>query len=235
MSFYVAYVGEVIIRPEYREDFGHFFRQEYGRIESRLLVDFITGYVSDGNQPRFWMDNRDGRVSSYDKDTGVFRYSVTHKKYDKINRLLYDILPDITENVVYMNKLPKDGFFSSGEIVIKPEFRGEFEHLFFWEYDKLQYPPLIFWARNDGYRPGYFLDICRWRHHDCKKEWRGRYQTSYDEHSGLFVYGVYYNSNSYFLPMREFFDRLLPALAGKVLSGDEWDEGMDDDEDDEFI
>lgn len=45
MSYYVADVGEVIIKPEFREDFGYFFEERYLAVTNPLLKQYILDIV----------------------------------------------------------------------------------------------------------------------------------------------------------------------------------------------
>lgn len=106
-----------------------------------------------------------------------------------------------------------------GEVIIKPEFREEFEHLFWCEYYKLSYKPLIEWANPESYSSGQFIELRYWRHYDERDGWKDRYKTSYDETTGLFVYGVCYNLYTRY-GLVEFTDDVLPRLAEKIISED---------------
>ena len=227
MSFYAADVGEVIIKPEYRKDLGHLFRGEYGRIESLPLVGFVKDYLISDSEPLCWKHIEDGHPTSYDKLSGVFRYGVTYSKNNKkcIDELLYHILPEIAEEIVFMDNIPSGDMFSdSGKIIIMPEYREEFEHFFYVEYGLLQTELLGSFAER--YFLNYDLAALRyWKHGDEKDGWRGKYQTSYDEKTGQFVYGASYNRRGHYA-MTEFFNEILPRITQTVVSKDGWVEPM---------
>ena len=44
MSLYMAYVGERIIKPEFRKDFGYLFREEYDKIKSGPIADYVEDW-----------------------------------------------------------------------------------------------------------------------------------------------------------------------------------------------
>lgn len=41
MSCYCAMVGEIIIKPEFRADFGYLFRGEYDKLENGPIADYV--------------------------------------------------------------------------------------------------------------------------------------------------------------------------------------------------
>ena len=45
MSLYVADVGERIIKPEFRKDFGYLFREEYDKLESGPIADYVKAWT----------------------------------------------------------------------------------------------------------------------------------------------------------------------------------------------
>ena len=47
MSSWCAWVGEIRIKPEFREDFGYLFRGEYDWLVSGPIADYVNT----------WMDN----------------------------------------------------------------------------------------------------------------------------------------------------------------------------------
>lgn len=49
MSSYAAQVGEVIIKPQNRQNFGRFFYEEYGEIEDNALLCFVENWITDRN------------------------------------------------------------------------------------------------------------------------------------------------------------------------------------------
>lgn len=63
MSYYVARVGELIIKPEYRKDFGHMFFAEYDNVKDKGLFNYIAQfevnpeYSMDFLQLRYWNHN----------------------------------------------------------------------------------------------------------------------------------------------------------------------------------
>lgn len=117
-----------------------------------------------------------------------------------------------------------------GELIIKPEYRKDFGHMFFAEYDNVKDKWLFNYIAQFEVAPEYsmdFLQLRYWNHNDYKKEWVGRYPTCYDEKTGHFVYGVSYNIRSRGWAMNEFF-KLMEKMTQKEIYIDYRDESMDD-------
>ena len=106
-----------------------------------------------------------------------------------------------------------------GEVIIKPEYREDFDHFFHGEYTLLQtelFKDLVekqFDVSNSFY-------LAAWKHHNEIEEWRGKYETSYDEETGRFVYGLSCKQHYKYV---EFFD-MLENITETVISEDYWDE-----------
>ncbi|MBR1851585.1 MAG: hypothetical protein IJ794_00200 [Lachnospiraceae bacterium] len=77
-----------------------------------------------------------------------------------------------------------------GIVKIKKEYRKEFGYLWNREFDKLSAPMFIEFLEDF---PNGSNRAFSWCHGDVKTSWVGKYKTSYDEESGMFTYGVYYN------------------------------------------
>lgn len=86
-----------------------------------------------------------------------------------------------------------------GEVIIRPEYRKDMGHFVRGEYDEITDPDLREFIDEYGVRKGAsydFIEIRLWRHNDYKDEWKGKYETAYDEETGRFIYGVSYNLHS---------------------------------------
>lgn len=241
MSYYVADVGEVIIKPEYRADFGHFFRREYDRIEQEPLKSLandvveassLGGLVNMSKWSHYDMlKDWEGRFAPrYDKVFGGFIYGVSY--YNGPRDFFTELLPEITEKVFEKESLQHEKTIASsttvyfsevGRVIIKPEYREDFDHFFRGEYSRLQTELMKEFVKKHLLVTDHFIELCYWKHDDCKEEWRGKYETTYDEDSGRFVYGVCYNLHSR-SGMLEFFDDILPAITQEVISEDGWAE-----------
>ena len=117
-----------------------------------------------------------------------------------------------------------------GEIIIKPEFREGFGHFFRGECDKLESGPIGDYVKDWTYMKEQtgeygilFPPLCHWKHDDEKDEWKGKYETLYDEETGLFTYGVSYNQYRYGESMLDMLD-LLDEIAEEEISSDGWNE-----------
>ena len=107
MSFCVAYVGEVIIKPEYREDFDRFFHGEYTLLQTELFKDFVEKQFDFQN--RFYLAGwkhyneieewRGKYKTSYDEETGRFVYGLSCKLHVEFSKF-FDMLEKITETVI---------------------------------------------------------------------------------------------------------------------------------------
>lgn len=110
MSLWTADVGEVIIKPEYRMDFGYLFRGEYEEIECELLSAYVEEYGDYLTPMERWshMDYKPewkGKyITSYNKETGVSVYGCARNMHGMIGTFMHefhsDILPAITETVI---------------------------------------------------------------------------------------------------------------------------------------
>lgn len=112
-----------------------------------------------------------------------------------------------------------------GEVIIKEEHREGFGQLFRNEYAydygiKIEDNIISDYVRT---YEGLFLEFAHWNHFDYKDEWKGKYQTAYDEVTGHFVYGVAYNMHGLWnFPMSEFFCELLPEITERIILEDNW-------------
>ena len=113
MSLYTADVGDIILKPEVREDFGYFFEQNYSLVTNTLLKEFIADYVSTEEFVPFvyWRHQDEKKEwrgkykTSYDKETGRFIYGVTYNmhgfSYWAMHIFLFDVLPELTEQELF--------------------------------------------------------------------------------------------------------------------------------------
>lgn len=141
MSYYVANIGEVIIKPEYREDFGYFFEERYLAVKDPLLKKFIVENIlpnidnlkydkmhvfdyGDYDHDASWQPLRGWRhdnnkeawrgkyKTSYDKETGRFTYGICYNQrrgvWWAITEFIYDILDDISEQVLFQDEWNED-------------------------------------------------------------------------------------------------------------------------------
>lgn len=94
MGYYVAQVGELIIKPEYRKDIGHFLREEYDEVQNKELRDFIENYFLERNRDCFlflktkYWKHKEYKVewtgkyeTRYDEETGRFVYGVSYNRH----------------------------------------------------------------------------------------------------------------------------------------------------------
>ena len=109
MSLYCAWVGEIIIKPEYRKDFGYFFRGEYDKLESGAIADYVKRWKDDLLPLCDWShfdyeDSWKGKYkTSYDEETGYFVYGVAfnqHGSYLTSMLCIADLLKEITEKEI---------------------------------------------------------------------------------------------------------------------------------------
>ena len=259
MSYYVAYVGEVIIKPEYRKDFGHLFRREYDRVKCEPLLEIANGIIDSslGELAGIsrWSHNDmlaewEGRYDTYyNKNTGDFTYGVYISP--EVDAFLTEILSEITEEVyvkeTYKHEIIQNRkYYSSlgervethrsgrsgevGMVQIKPEYREDFDLFFHGKYSYITTELFRDFIEKNWISFG-FIEFCCWHHDNEKKEWSGKYETSYDDASGRFVYGVCYNKY-HKGEMTEFFNYLLPEITETVISEDFWEEGMGEECDD---
>ena len=113
-----------------------------------------------------------------------------------------------------------------GELIIKPEYRKDFQRLYLSKFDEIEDEGLRSFISMYEIAEGNnfdFIEMKYWHHQDCKAEWVGKYRTCYDEKTGHFVYGVYYNSRCGGVVMYEFLD-LISDMAQKEIYMDDWDE-----------
>ena len=159
MSLYTVDVGEIIIKPEFRKDFGHLFRKEYDKIEGGPIAD----YVED------WGRSRESRLKPEFDERELF------KDYGYLFRKLLD-------------ELGREALY---------------------EYEERDYIyPLRDW------------DLHGLAEELGKPEW-DKYKTAYDEKTGLFIYGVEYNTHGWGSCMMDMED-LLEEITEEVISKDFW-------------
>lgn len=247
MSLCVAYVGEVIIKPELRKDFGRFFRREFVFIEREPLKTFVRDMMrmcrtSFGQMytMREWthfdlLSSWKGQFKTrYDREFGGFVYGVSY--YTGPPEFFTELLPEITESRFERESVTYDkeddfgrdyNHFHEiikaevGRIVIKPEFREDFEYFFNAEFGKVQTEPFKRFVEKYFDCPRYYV-LSGWRHDSEKESWRGKYETSYDEETGRFVYGL---SCKYHPEYEDIFD-MLDEITEEVVSEDDWCEPM---------
>lgn len=114
-----------------------------------------------------------------------------------------------------------------GEVIIKEEHRKGFGQLFHNKYTsdhctvEIDDEVISDYIKKFGID---FLAFSKWKHCNNKEEWVGKYQTSYDEATGYFVYGVEYNIVTWGWDMDDFFHLLLHKIAENVIYEDSWSE-----------
>lgn len=245
MSLCVAYVGEVIIKPEFRKDFGHLFRREFIWIERDPLKEFVRDMMSGSRFRQFFemsewkhydlIKGWEGRFKTrFDKEFGGFTYGIGYYKGPR--EFFTELLPEIAEktfekeSVIYdkadcFGREYNHSHFvicaEVGRVVIKPEYREDFDHFFHAEYTLLQTELFKSFVEKHFDFPSFF-DFSFWKHDNEKEEWRGKYETSYDEETGRFVYGLSCKRHT---EDPEFFD-MLEDITETVISEDYWDEDM---------
>ena len=109
MSLWCAWVGEIVIKPEFREDFGYLFRGEYDRLESGSIADYVKLY-KDRMLPLCYWKHDDEEVewkgkykTSYDEETGFFTYGVSFNQHGEFLSSMLDmadLLEEITEEEI---------------------------------------------------------------------------------------------------------------------------------------
>lgn len=113
MSSYAAQVGEVIIKPQNRQNFGRFFYEEYGEIEDNALLCFVENWITDRNvffTPLCkWQHNNakeewQGKyATTYNAKTGRFIYGVCYSL--KSERLamsdFFKLLHEMSAEVIF--------------------------------------------------------------------------------------------------------------------------------------
>lgn len=106
MSYEVAKVGELIIKPEYRKDMERFVLGEYGKIECKDMRDYVEDWKGIFLEVKYWRHNNykfhwAGKYeTSYDVQTGRFVYGVCYTNYMAM-WALNDLLEKITEEKIY--------------------------------------------------------------------------------------------------------------------------------------
>lgn len=137
MSFYMAQVGEIIIKSEFREDFGHLFRGEYDKLESGPIADYVKHwtYVKRLVEERteehgilflpfcYWRHHDDedswkGKYkTSYDEETGFFTYGVSYNHYSYGEAMLdmWELLDEITEEEISFDSWCEDDSIRSNK------------------------------------------------------------------------------------------------------------------------
>jgi hypothetical protein len=114
-----------------------------------------------------------------------------------------------------------------GIVKIKEEYREQFGFLFRGEYDRLTDPRMRAFAED------YFIgeDACShacpvmdWRHFEAKPEWKGRYQTAYED--GILTYGTFWDDQDGDKGwMHSAWYTLLFRITEERIAHDEWDGG----------
>lgn len=109
MSLWCASVGEIIIKSEFRADFGYLFREEYDKLESGLIADYVKEWKNDMVPLCYWKhydyeDRWKGKYkTSYDEETGLFTYGMAynlHGFYKLPMMDMEDLLKKITEKEI---------------------------------------------------------------------------------------------------------------------------------------
>ena len=109
MGFYCAMVGKIIIKSEFRADFGYLFRGEYDKLESGHIADYVKEYKDDMLPFCDWKhwDYRDSWKekynTSYDGETGLFTYGVAYNRHGSLLNSMIDmdgLLKEITEEEI---------------------------------------------------------------------------------------------------------------------------------------
>lgn len=120
MGTYFAQVGEVIIKPDCREDFGRFVREEYEKIKDTRICDFIDEWslIEDKEyRYRFFLplkcwkhyDYKDEWVNkyitNYDEQTGHFTYGVCYKDTSKGYAMyeFFELLDEIVQEKIFVD------------------------------------------------------------------------------------------------------------------------------------
>lgn len=106
-----------------------------------------------------------------------------------------------------------------GEIIIKPEYRKDFGHLFRGEYDMIGDGIIADVVKE---HEDTIIPFSHWKHYDEKDEWKGKYATAYDEETGFLSYGVCYNLNGRFSWTMICMFEMFEAITEKKISHDDW-------------
>ena len=97
MSSWCAWVGEIIIKPEFRADFGYLFRGEYDKIESGPIADYVKRWKDCMLPLCDWKhyDEEDGwkgkYETSYDDEAGFFTYGVAYNRHGELQGSMLDM------------------------------------------------------------------------------------------------------------------------------------------------
>ena len=116
------------------------------------------------------------------------------------------------------------------KIRIKPELQEDFGYLFNEKYEQIQNPILKEFADDyfinteaNGYHS---VKLKNWSHHDYINEWKGKYQTKYE--NGFFTFSYYYNANGFLNDFYNDFEKIiLPLITEKIIEQDGWCEPLD--------
>lgn len=126
MSFYAAQVGEVIIKPQNRQDFGRFFCEEYGSIEDKALLCFVENWITDKDvfSPPLcrWQHNNarpewQGKyATTYNAQTGRFVYGVYYSLKSKRLAMtdFFKLLQQMSQEVIFEDYI--DDFMINEEV-----------------------------------------------------------------------------------------------------------------------
>lgn len=113
-----------------------------------------------------------------------------------------------------------------GEVIIKPQYRQDFDRFFCEEYGEIKDKALLSFVEDwITDRNVFFMPPCRWQHYNAKEKWQDKYATTYNVHTGRFVYGVCYSLKSKRLAMTDFF-KLLQEMSEEVIFMDYVDDFM---------
>ncbi len=119
MSYYVADVGVVKVKPELVEQFGYFYNGEFEKITDEYMNDFIRVHEDEVDLTdycwniRAWShDNEKPEwIGKYQTsfENGIFTYGISYNAHGRLRGIMLDIfddlLPYITESVIV-----KDGW-----------------------------------------------------------------------------------------------------------------------------
>lgn len=116
-----------------------------------------------------------------------------------------------------------------GDIIIKPEVRNDFGYFFEQKYSLISNTVLQQFVSDFNLTKSQllFIPLMDWTHFNYKKEWYGKYETSYDKETGRFIFGVSYNIHGpRATAMIEFLGEVLPVLTEQELFLDGWVEPL---------
>ena len=126
MSFYAAQVGEVIIKPQNRQDFNRFFCEKYREIEDKTLIDFAENWVTDrgvfftplcrwqhSNAKPEWQGKY---ATTYNAQTGRFIYGVYYSlKSERLAMVdFFKLLQEMSQEVIFTDYI--DDFIIDEEV-----------------------------------------------------------------------------------------------------------------------